>query len=351
MIGNEGNAMRAIGTLAVLALLFLNGCGTSKEVLHIYTWSDYIKPETIAAFEKQYHCEVTVDTFDCNETMYTKLRAGGNGYDLVFPSTFFLQMLVDANMIQPFNLDLLPNVRKNFDARFRGKIYDPSLTLAIPYTIFYTGLAYNKKQFPDCVPSWSLYLDPRFSGRATLIGDMRMTLGAALKALGYSLNSTSEEELQDACALVLKWKKQISRFENEAYKTGLASDEFKLCMAYSGDIAQVQEESPDITFIYPKEGFPCSCDEMCIPTDAQHVELAHRFVDFLYQPEQAAENIAYIGFCMPVRAAYPLLPEAKRNNPIFFPSDADLQRAEPIRHLGSALGLYIRMWDVIKAKD
>ena len=180
---------------------------------------------------------------------------------------------------------------------------------------------------------------------------MRMTLGAALKTLGYSLNSTSEEELQDACNLVLKWKKQIARFENEAYKTGLASDEFKLCMAYSGDIAQVQEDQPDITFVYPKEGYPCSCDEMCIPTDARHVELAHRFVDFLYEPEHAAVNIAYIGFCMPVRAAYPLLPEKYRTNPIFFPSEADLQRGEPIRHIGPALGLYIKMWDIIKAKD
>lgn len=240
--------------------------------------------------------------------MYAKLRAGGGGYDVIFPSTFFIKMLVDNKMVQPLKHDLLPNVGKNFDARFRDKIYDGSLTYTVPYTVFYTGLAFRKDKSPGLTPSWNLYMDPQFKGRSTLIGDMHMTIGAALKTLGFSLNSTNVVELEQARDLVIKWKANIARFENEAYKTGLASSEFLLCMAYSGDIVQVQEEAPQVTFIYPKEGYPCSCDEMVISSTSRNVELAHRFINFIYDPEWAAKNICYTGFCSPVAPAYSKIP-------------------------------------------
>ena len=329
----------------------LTGCGPKKPVLYVYTWSDYIDPELVVAFEKQYGCTVKIDTFDTNEAMYAKLRAGGGGYDVIFPSTFFIKMLADSQMIQPLKRELLPNVMKNFDPRFRDKIYDGSLTYTVPYTVFYTGLAYRRDKTPDVKPSWNAYLDPRFKGRSTLIGDMHMTIGAALKTLGHSLNSTNVVELEQARDLVIKWKANIARFENEAYKTGLASSEFLLCMAYSGDIVQVQEEAPEVTFIYPKEGYPCSCDEMAIPATARSVELAHHFINFIYEPEWAAKNICYTGFCSPVTPAYAKIPAKYRDNTAIFPSDEDLSRAEVMRYLGAATALYTRIWDEIKASE
>jgi len=335
--------------LAAAATLTLAGCGPKKNVLYVYTWSDYIDPDLVTAFEKQYNCTVKIDTFDTNEAMYAKLRAGGGGYDVIFPSTFFVNMLADNKMLLPLNHDLLPNVAANFDARFRDKIYDASLTYTVPYTVFYTGLAFRKDKTPDVEPTWSLYLDPRFKGRSTLIGDMHMTIGAALKALGYSLNSTDTAELEKARDLVIKWKANIARFENEAYKTGLASSEFLLCMAYSGDIVQVQEETAEVTFVYPREGYPCSCDEMAVPATARNVELAHHFINFIYDPEWAAKNICYTGFCSPVSPAYAKIPAKYRDNTAIFPSDADLARAEVMRYLGEATALYTRIWDEIKA--
>ncbi|MEI7902063.1 MAG: extracellular solute-binding protein [bacterium] len=182
--------------VALATALFLAGCGAKRTSLYVYTWSDYIDPQLVAAFEKQYNCTVVIDTFDTNEAMYAKLRAGGGGYDVIFPSTFFITMLVDSKMLQPLKHDLLPNVAKNFDPRFRDKIYDGSFTYTVPYTVFYTGLAYRQDKNPDVKPSWNLYLDPAFKGRSTLIGDMHMTIGAALKTLGFSLNSTNVVELE-----------------------------------------------------------------------------------------------------------------------------------------------------------
>ncbi len=341
--------MRTLALVSALALLGLAGCGPKKNVLYVYTWSDYIDPELVTAFEKQYACTVKIDTFDTNETMYAKLRAGGGGYDVIFPSTFFIQMLADNQMLRPLDHDLLPNVGAHFDRRFRDKIYDGSLTYTVPYTVFYTGLAFRKDKTPDVAASWNAIMDPRFKGRSTLIGDMHMTIGAALKSLGFSLNSTNAAELAQARDTVIRWKANIARFENEAYKTGLASSEFLLCMAYSGDIVQVQEESPEVTFVYPREGYPCSCDEMAIPTTARNVELAHRFINFIYEPSWAARNICYTGFCSPVAPAYALIPAKYRDNTAIFPPDEDLARAEVMRYLGEATALYTRIWDEIKA--
>ncbi len=344
-------AFSCFAILALAALLLPAGCGAKKPALYVYTWSDYIDPQLVAAFERQHACTVKIDTFDSNEAMYAKLRAGGGGYDVIFPSTFFIKMLADNQMLRPLNHDLLPNVGKNFDPRFRDKIYDGSLTYTVPYTVFYTGLAYRKDKTPGLTPSWNLLLDPRFKGRATLIGDMHMTIGAALKTLGFSLNSTNAAELEQARDLVIKWKTNIARFENEAYKTGLASSEFLLCMAYSGDIVQVQEEAPEVTFVYPKEGYPCSCDEMAIPTTAKNVALAHAFINMIYDPEWAARNICYTGFCSPVAPAYDKIAPKYRNNTAIFPSDEDLGRAEVMRYLGDATALYTRIWDEIKAHE
>jgi spermidine/putrescine transport system substrate-binding protein len=349
MLRLTGTTALRSGLITLAAVLLLAGCGAKKNVLYVYTWSDYIDPGLVAAFEKQYDCAVKIDTFDTNEAMYAKLRAGGGGYDVIFPSTFFIKMLVDNKMLQPLNHDLLPHVGANFDPRFRDKIYDGSLTYTVPYTVFYTGLAFRTDKTPGLDPSWNLFLDARFKGRSTLIGDMHMTIGAALKTLGFSLNSTNVVELEQARDVVIKWKANIARFENEAYKTGLASSEFLLCMAYSGDIVQVQEEAPEVTFVYPKEGYPCSCDEMAIPASAKNVELAHRFINFIYDPEWAAKNICYTGFCSPVTPAYAKIPAKYRDNAAIFPSDEDLGRAEVMRYLGEATPLYTRVWDEIKA--
>ena len=337
--------------MAALFLLTSPARAEEEKVLNIYNWSEYIPQAVLDQFTAETGIKIVYSTFDTNEAMYAKLRAGGGGYDVIFPSTFFIKMLADNKMIQPLKHDLLPNVGKNFDSRFRDKIYDGSLTYTVPYTVFYTGIAYRKDKTPDLKPSWNLYMDPQFKGRSTLIGDMHMTIGAALKTLGFSLNSTNVAELEQARDLVIKWKANIARFENEAYKTGLASDEFRLCMAYSGDIVQVQEEAPQVTFVYPTEGYPCSCDEMAIPSTAKNVDLAHKFINYIYDPDWAAKNICYTGFCSPVAPAYSKIPPKYRNNTAIVPSDEDLSRAEVMRYLGEATALYTRIWDEIKAHE
>ena len=217
MITSKKFTLHIFSIFCVTATLFCSSCGSKKTALYVYNWSDYLSPELIAAFEKENNCVVKVDTFDTNEGMYSKIIAGGAAYDVIFPSTYFIQMLVDNKLIQPLNHALLPNVAAHFDQRVGDKIYDAKMVYSVPYTINYTGLAYRKDKADAIAASWESYMDPRVKGRSTMLSDMHMTLGAALKTLGYSLNSSNELELAQARDVVIRWKSRIARFENEAY--------------------------------------------------------------------------------------------------------------------------------------
>ena len=343
---------RPLLALLSLSAAALAGCGPKKPTLHLYTWSDYIDPEVVAAFETSHRCRVKIDTFDSNETMYAKMLAGSSRYDVIFPSSYQIKLMAQRNMLLPLDKSKLPNVAANFADAYKSVILNPEMTYNVPYAVTFTGLAYRKDKVTEPELSWSAIDNPAYKGRISLLNDFRETIGAALKSLGYSLNSTSPEELKKAGEVVVRWKKNIAKFDNEQYKTGIASGEFVLGHGYSGDIAQVMLEDPEkIGFAFPKEGFTAACDEMVIPKDAREVELAHAFINALYDPDTAAKNIQYICAAMPNKAALEKLPEAYRKNPAILPSADILGRAEVLKDLGDANPLYSKIWDTIKGTE
>lgn len=346
------NTSRLIALLGLSAALFA-GCGPKRPTLHLYTWSDYLDPELVSAFEQAHGCRVKIDTFDSNETMYAKVLAGSGGYDVIFPSSYQISLMAQNNMLRPLDKAKLPNVTANFDPAYTGVILNPEMTYNVPYAVTFTGLAYRKdKTGGAAVDSWASFDNPVFKGRISLLNDFRETLGAALKSLGYSLNSTDPAELKQACEVVLRWKKNIAKFDNEQYKTGIASGEFLLGHGYSGDIAQVMlEDAENIGFAFPKEGFTAACDEMVIPASAREVELAHAFINFLYEPDNACKNIQYICAPMPNKAALAKLPAEYRDNPAILPPAEVMGKAEVLKDLGAANKLYSEAWDTVKATE
>jgi spermidine/putrescine transport system substrate-binding protein len=326
------------------------GCGRTKAVLHVYTWADYVKPELVRRFEQENACRVVMDTFDSNEAMYAKLKAGATGYDILFPSSYMVRMLHDQGMIQDLNPALLPNV-SHVDPDYLRMALDPRMLYSVPYMLTNTGLGYRKSKVSDFQATWTVFDREDLRGQMTLLNDMRETLGAALKLLGYSLNTRNEKELEAARDVVIRWKKNIAKFENEQYKTGLASAEFKVVHGYSGDILQVMEDEQDIGFAVPREGTSISCDDMVIPKDARQVELAHRLMNFLHDPEVAAQNSDFIGYVCPNKDGYPLMSEELRGNPAVFLPPELRARCEIIGDVGDALPLYTKMWDQIKAAE
>jgi spermidine/putrescine transport system substrate-binding protein len=342
-------AAAALAVLAALAaLLAAAACGKAKPVLSLYTWSDYIKPELIRRFESERGCRVVVDTFESNEAMYAKLKAGASGYDLLIPSSYMVSLMQNQGMLRRLDHALLPNL-VHIDPDYLALATDQTMDHSVPYMLTNTGIAYLEGRIKDVVPSWRMFGRQDLRGRMTMFNDMRETIGAALKFLGHSINSTSETELAEAATLLLEWKKNIAKFENEQYKIGLASGEFLLVHAWSGDVFQVRKENPDVRFFIPEEGTVISCDDLVIPADAREVTLAHAFIDFLLDPAVAAENTEAIYYLCPNKDSYPLLPAEIRDNPGIFMAPGIRAKSEMIADIGAANALYIKVWDRLKS--
>ncbi len=342
------NRIASLWVMALAALLA--GCGKSVPTLHVYTWADYIKPELVRRFEKEHGCRVTIDTFDSNEAAYAKLKAGASGYDLITPSSYMVKLMWAQGMLQPLNHNLLPN-RVHVDQEYLRIALDKEMHHSVPYMLTNTGFAYLKSRAGDVEPSWSVFDRADFAGRMTMLNDMRETIGAALKYLGFSLNTRDERELAAARDVVIRWKRNLAKFENEQYKTGLASGEFIVVHGYNGDILQVMEENDDIVFAAPREGISISCDDLVIPKDAREVELAHAFINFLHDPEVAAENTEFIYFLCPNSSSYRFLSRETLDNPAIFLPPEIREKSEVIEDLGEDNRLYVKIWDEIKAAE
>jgi spermidine/putrescine transport system substrate-binding protein len=328
--------------------MFLGRCGRGESVLHIYTWADYFKPALVARFEKESRCRVIIDTYDSNETMYAKLKAGAGGYDLLTPTSYMVSLMNSQGMVRKLDHSLLPNLA-HVDPEYLKLAIDKTMDHSVPYMIVNTVIAYLGSRVRDFEPSWAMFDRSELKGRMTMLNDMRETIGAGLKFLGYSLNTTAETELAQAKEVVVRWKKNIAKYENEQYKTGVASGEFLLVQGYSGDILQVQQENPDVRFAVPREGTAISVDDLIIPAGGKEIGLAHAFINFLHTPEVAAENITFLKYLCPNKEAYALLGEDLKKNPGIFMDPAVRAKSEIIADLGESLALYIKTWDEIKA--
>jgi spermidine/putrescine transport system substrate-binding protein len=342
----------AVLALAAAGLLFgLAACAKpAKEpaVLHVYTWADYIKPELVARFEAENACKVVIDTFDSNEAMYAKIKAGATGYDLITPTSYMVSLMQSQGLLQPLDKAKLPNIVR-IDPEYLAIAVDKNMDHSVPYMITNTGIAYLKSKVKDFEPSWAMFGRADLKGRMVMLNDMRETIGGALKFLGYSLNTRNEEELAKARDVVLGWKKNLAKFENEQYKSGLASGEFLLVHGYSGDILQVQSENADVTFAMPREGGTISCDDLVIPKAAKAVALAHAFINFLHEPKVAADNTNFTQYLCPNKDAYPLLSEAIKNNPAIFLTPEIRAKCEVLDDLGADNAKWVKVWDEIKA--
>ncbi len=336
-------------SLALCSVLLATGCAR-KPALHVYNWTDYMNPDLIAQFEKEFDCKVVRDFYDSNEAMFAKIKAGGGGYDVIFPSGYMISIMRQQGMLQKLDLSLIPNL-KHIDPLLVPLISDPAMTYSVPYMAGSTGIGYVTNRIPDFVPSWTMFDRADLKGRITLLNDMRETIGAALKSLGFSYNTTNVQELEQARDVVIRWKRNIAKFESDQYKNGLVSAEFLMTHGFSGDVLQVVAENEGIAFVVPQEGTSIAIDEMVIPATAKQVGLAHAFINFMHRPEVAAANIEYVHYRCPNVAAYERLPPEVRNDPTIFLPDAVLQRCEVIKDLGEDNARFARIWDQIKAAE
>lgn len=331
--------------LALLMLLLLTACGDQqKPTLHIFTWSEMLDRELVDIFEEEFDCRVIIDLYDSNESMYAKLKIGYSSYDIVLPSNYYLEIMEQQEMVQKLDFSLIPNV-VHLDPYYFSKERNP---YGIPFMVSYTGIGYRNDRVNLVNPTYTIFDSPEYSGRMTMMNDAREALGAALKTLGYSINSRSKEEIEQAADLLISWKYHLAKFENEQYKSGLINGEFLISQSYSSDILQVQRESKNVSFAFPQEGTILAIEQITIPIKAPNAELAHAFINFMLEPKAAALNIERTHALTPVISSYKLLPEHLRVSPILFPSEEQKNNMEKIEDLGEDIQLYYQAWERVK---
>ncbi len=332
----------------LLLCLLLTSCGAKKPELHIYSWADYIKPEIVEQFEKEHNCTVVIDTYDSNESMFAKLRLGARGYDIIVPSNYYMEIMQQADMLQPINKEAVPNLQ--YVASSISNLVDKNIMrFGVPYMMSPTGLAWRKDRVKEFTPSWAVFANTSLKGRMTMLNDPREAIGAALKFHGYSANTKNLDELQVAKNQLLAWKPQLAKFESEQYKNGIASGEYLVVQGYSGDILQVMQENAAVGFTLPQEGSTTSIDFLVIPKEAEKVALAHEFINYLYDPKIAATNMNFTCYLCPNTEGLKLIDEHLKRLFDEFLQEETLNKIEIIHDLGPVNEAYNKVWDEVKS--
>ena len=346
--------MKRLLTLAMVLSamsLLLVSCGKRRETLHIYNWGDYISEQVVRDFEQEFGCEVKIDTFDSNEAMYAKLQTGAGGYDIVVPSTYLAKLMFEEQMIDRLDHAKLPNVIKYFDRSYAKLTFDSDMTYTAPYSVTFTGIGYASTQAKDLQPTWRMFDRTDLKGSMSLLDDQREVLGCALATLGHSVNDTDQKHVDEAVALITRWKANIAKFGVDDTKQSLASGEFKLIQTYSGDMLQVMMEKPEIRFVIPKEGSTVTFDNFAIMRNSTNKDLAYAFINYIYRPEVAARNMDEIMYITPHTEAVNRVDATLRANPAFSIPAEERQRCTPLDNLGDKKIIFDRAWDQVKSVE
>uniref|UniRef100_UPI004056E81D extracellular solute-binding protein n=1 Tax=Candidatus Electronema sp. TaxID=2698783 RepID=UPI004056E81D len=342
---------------AAALCLSVQGCSDSKkeeqapskdksaeQKLFVYNWTYYIPDQVVRDFEKAYNVKVVYDMYASNEEMFTKLKAGGGGYDLVFPSGDYVSIMIKENMLEPIDKNKMPNF-VNIDPAVLNKInFDTGNKYSVPYMMGAAGVAVNTKEVPAGFDkSWSIFNRDDLKGRMTMLDDMREVLGAALKSLGYSVNTKNVEELKKAKDLVKQWKSKIVKFDAESFAKGFAAGDFLVVQGYAENVfLELDEEAKkNVSFFIPKEGSAMYMDSMVLLKNAKNKELAYTFMNYIHKPEvyaQVADFLMLPSINVPARD----IRKVKPNYEI-----ADLERSEFKEDLGDMLKDYNQIWQEI----
>ena len=306
----------------------------AREEITVYNWGQYISDGTddsldvIAAFEEETGIHVNYITFDSNESMYTKLKTGGASYDVIIPSDYMIGKLIEEDMLEPLDFSNIPNY-ENIDEAFRDQAYDPENTYSVPYTWGTVGLIYNRQYVSDeDAQSWSCLWNSKYAGKILMFDNPRDAFAIAESILGYSLNSTDENELRQCADLLAKQKPVLQAYVMDQIFDKMQRGEAWIAPYYAGDYLTMVEENPDLGFSHPQEGFNIFIDAMCIPKGCQNKAGAEAFINFLCRPDVSAANLDYIGYSTPISAAKAYMDEDVISSPVSYPDDETLARSE-----------------------
>lgn len=325
----------------------------SGEKVIVYNWGEYLDPKTIELFEEETGISVTYEEYETNEIMYPKIVSQAIAYDVVCPSDYMIQRMIENDLLAEINLDNIPNI-KNMDPTYmeQSKSFDPENKYSVPYCVGTVGILYNKSMVKEPVDSWDILWNPKYKDSILMQDSVRDAFAVALKRLGHSINSTEVDQLAAAAEDLMEQKPLVQAYVVDQVRDKMIGNEAALGVIYSGEAGYTKRENPDLEYVIPKEGSNVWIDSWVIPKNAQNKENAEKFINFMCRPEIALMNFEYLTYSTPnLKAREMIEDEEIRNSKILFPEPEDLSNCETFQFLGDDVDSYYNeLWNKVKSK-
>jgi spermidine/putrescine transport system substrate-binding protein len=347
-------------SLTALSGLALSSCGwrlanvsppdVSSDKLYLYTWAGYTDDSLLSRFESDTGFNAIADVFDSNEAMLARFQAsGGGGYSVIYPSDYMVRQMVDLDLLLELDKERLVGLDRLFP-RFLNPAYDPDDRYSIPVSWGTTGLIYNRKKLTEAPKDWDYLWQNKdaLKKKFTLLNDVREVMGATLKMLGYSYNSTNPQEIEQAFNKLKEIKDAIASFTSDAWRDQILAGDLAMAMCYSSDASELIGENPDLSYVLPASGSSLWADTLVIPKTAPNIDGAYQWFNFMLQPEIAAEICQRLSFATPNQKGFELLPKELQENVTLFPPNPGLSLSEGLIPLDDKITqLYDRYWTLL----
>lgn len=331
---------------------FAGAKDAGSEKLIVYNWGDYVDPKTIELFEEETGISVTYEEYETNESMYPKILSGAIAYDVVCPSDYMIQRMIENDLLAKLNLDNIPNI-KNMDSIYmeQSRSFDPDNAYSVPYCVGTVGILYNKTMVHEPVDSWDILWDSKYADSILMQDSVRDAFAVALKRRGYSLNSSKVDQLIQAKDDLIAQKPLVQAYVVDQVRDKMIGNEAALGVIYSGEAGYTKRENPNLEYVIPKEGSNVWIDSWVIPKNAKNKENAEKFINFMCRPDIALMNFEYLTYATPNKAARALIKdEETRNSKILFPNAEDLTNCETFQFLGDDVDSYYNeLWNKVKS--
>ena len=329
--------------------------GTSKNgQVIVYNWGEYIDPEIIDLFEEETGIDVIYEEFETNEIMYPKIQSGAIAYDVVCPSDYMIQRMIENDLLAEINFDNIPNVKNIGEQYFeQSKGFDPENKYSIPYCFGTVGILYNKTMVDEPIDSWDVLWDEKYADNILMQDSVRDAFMVALKRLGYSMNTTDEAQVKEAAQTLIDQKPLVQAYVIDQVRDKMIGNEAAIGVIYSGEAIYTQRENPDLEYVIPKEGTNVWIDSWVIPKNAKNKENAEKFIDFMCREDIALKNFEYITYSTPNTAAQANIEDEDiKNSKVAFPDFSEYNNLETFDYLGvDGDNLYNEYWKQVKSAD
>jgi len=345
--------MKNFAKLTMLGLLLavvlgMSACQSDQPTINVFNWGYFIDPQVLTMFEDETGIRVVYEEYDSNEAMYARVLQGGSDFDVLFPSEYMIERMINQGMLAQLNWDNIPYA-SHIDERFWDMPHDPRNQYSVPYMWGTFGILYNTTMVTGPVYSWDVLWDEQYANQIFMYNASRDSMGVALKRLGFSLNSTNMEEIEAARDLLIEQMPLVRAYLGDPMRDRMVTGDGALGVIYSGDALWAIEDNPDLNFVVPVEGTQLFLDSMVIPATTTRQEYAEAFINFMTRPDIAYLNTRFIMYSTTNATTFEMLPDYMRNCTIYWTPDYLFDRLESFVDLGDFKETFERAWTEVLA--